>query len=151
MARQVKCRACGKKIDKDTAFQGSPRMYYCSEQEFRTEQAFMDMVQEFLGNTNNTVLFKEMTLWGAHDKVLSFMQENKAMIEQSMAKSFNSEYGKIRYFSAIIKNSIADYVPSQPEIEHQVSDEIYDCKYKPKERRKCLNSYYKELVGDDTI
>lgn len=149
--RQVKCRVCGKKIDKDTAFQGSPRMYYCSEQEFRTENAFWEMVREFLGSTNHTALFKEVALWGDHGKVLSYMQENRAKIEHDMAKSFNSEYGKIRYFSAIIKNNIADYVPSQPEIERQVSDEIYDCKYKPKERRKCLSSYYEELVGDDEI
>lgn len=126
-------------------------MYYCSEQEFRTEKAFWNMVQEFLGGTNNTILFQEMALWGKHDKVLSYMQENKAIIERSMAKSFNSESSKIRYFSAIIKNNIADYIPAQPEIEHKVSDEIYDCKYKPKKRRKCLSSYYDELVGDDEI
>ena len=151
MPRQVKCRACGKKIDITTAFRGSPKMYYCSEQEFRTEKAFMDMVYEFIGQTKNTALYKEIQSWGNHSKVLSYMQENRAKIEQSMAKSFVSEYAKIRYFSAIIKNSIADYIPSQPEIEHRVSDEIYDCKYKPKERRKCLKDFYNELVGEDEI
>ena len=146
--RQVKCRACGKKIDIDAAFQGSPRMYYCSEQEYKIELKFWNTVYEFIGNTKNTLLFKEAALWGSHSKVLSFMQDNKAQIEQSMARSFDSEYKKIRYFSAIIKNNIADYVPSQPEIEHQVSDEIYDCKYKPKKRRKCLRDYFDEMDDD---
>ena len=151
MPRQVKCRACGKKINITDAFQGSPRMYYCSEQEFNTEKTFFDMVYEFVGHTNNTALFKEMKLWGEHSKVLGFMQDNKVKIEKSMAKNFVSEYAKIRYFSAIIKNSIADYTPSNPEEVKQTTEEIYECKYKHKERRKCLSDYYKELESEDVI
>ena len=108
MARKVTCRACGKKIDITSAFKATSRTYYCSEQEYLIEKALLDIIYEIIGQTKNTILFAEMRLWGDHNKVYNYLKENKTKIQQDMSKEFVSEYAKIRYFSALIKNRIAD-------------------------------------------
>lgn len=107
-----------------------------------------NMIKEYVGTTNNTALFREMKLWGDYSKVVSFIRDNRERFEKGMARRFPTEYSKICYFSAIIKNGINDYIPPESEIQKQVNDEFYDCKHKHKERRKCLNDYYAELEDE---
>ena len=50
-----------------------------------------------------------------------------------MGKDFSSEYAKIRYFSAILKNSLTDYKPKvKVEIDWQKPVETYKSNYKQK-------------------
>lgn len=140
----VKCRACGNIIDKTTAFCASKGQYYCNQEEYDTKKQLYSILSEYI-NTTNTILHKEMMLWGTdYKKICNYLQDNRSLFEYAMKKDFNSEYAKIRYFSAIIKNGINDYQPPKPEIIKQCTDEFYEKKYKPKTRRKCLADYYEE-------
>lgn len=167
---EVKCKICGKKIDRDTAYKieqvkknkkgeiKTTRMYYCSETEYKdyiynksvSEQLrkeLGDLVTSFIGETQNTILYKEMTYWGNDTaKIVAYLQENRDYIGRAMAKNFVSEYAKIRYFSAIIKNNINDFKPKAPEIIKKSDDEFYEAKFVQRKRRKCLSDY---KDGDD--
>ena len=134
---QVKCQICGKSIDRNLAFKITAKngvnKYYCSEQEYnkdiknkadkRTERSnFLKIVYDLVKNVNK--------------------------IRISMNKDFTSEYAKIRYFSAIIKNGINDFKNQYKEekpIIKQANTEVYDTKYKSPPKRKCLNDYYEEI------
>lgn len=143
-SKEVKCRACGKTIGRESAYMATKRRYYCNQQEYNAYNKVFEIISEYI-NINNTALYKEVLLWGTdYAKICCFLQDNKDRLTYAMSKGFNSEYAKIRYFSAIIKNNINDYQPPKPDIIKQCTDEFYENKYKPKTRRKCLADYYKE-------
>lgn len=154
----VKCRICGEKIDRNIAYRvtkGKINMYYCSEKEYidditkKAQKAapknrLNKIIEEFIGKTENTALYKEISLWlnvADYDTISDYLTDNKDKILTLLNKDFVSEYAKIRYFSAIIKNSIGDYKPKKPEIVRPVETEIYEVKFKPKSKRKCLADY----------
>lgn len=165
MAREVKCKICGKKLTNETAYkieivkynkkgeEKITRMYYCSEAEYKDyiykksveeqqRKELGELITSFIGETTNTILYKEMQLWGNDTaKIISFLKANENNIGRAMAKDFTSEYAKIRYFSAIIKNGINDYKEPEPEVIKQTNDEFYESKYTPCKRRKCLADY----------
>lgn len=130
-------------------------MYYCSEKEYadyiaerekfaQQKARLNELIEDFIGKTTNTILYKEIGIWlsvADYDTICSYLTENKTNIMSALHKDFTSEYGKIRYFSAIIKNSIGDYKPKKPEIVRPVETEIYEVKFKPKSKRKCLADY----------
>jgi hypothetical protein len=65
-----------------------------------------------------------------------------------MSKSFSSEYGKIRYFTTIIKNNIVDYI--KVDDESYITDneyEVLDIKYKPKKKRRAMCDLERELLN----
>lgn len=91
---------------------------------------------------DSPALRKESQTWGTDYKRISyFLEDNMARIERDMRKQFRTEYAKVRYFSAIIKNGIANYIMPKPEIAKDIGNEFYEMKYKPKARRKCLADY----------
>lgn len=157
---EVVCRGCGKKVDRDRAYkitQSKTNLYYCSEDEYKKVLAEKEKAQDIRNElqaviddifgypVTNTALYKEQSEWSkikSLDNVVAYLYDNKQYISTTLKnKSFNSEYGKIRYFSAIIKNSIQSYVPPSPEIIKRADVEIYDAKYKPGRKRKCLADY----------
>lgn len=161
MKLNVKCRICGKSIDKNTAYKilkGKVNTYYCSEKEYtdylvkqsEQQQKKKDtyaLIEEFIGKTTNTILFKEVGIWltvADYDTICGFLKDNKERIQRTLNKDFVSEYAKIRYFSAIVKNGIGDYKPPVSEPVHKAETEIYESKYKSKTRRKCLNDYLED-------
>lgn len=135
----VKCRLCGKKIDKEDAFQaptGGGRFYFCNEEEAKikeeekrkkieeqvkikeeSKQRRIDPVYEEVASIfgyriQNSTLFKEMKLWRElcdDEKILAYLQENKDYITNAVSRLDSSEFAKIRYFSAILKNSLKDF------------------------------------------
>ncbi len=161
MKLNVKCRICGKLIDRNIAYKvykGKINTYYCSEKEYTdylAEQSIQQqkkkdtytLIEEFIGKTTNTILFKEVGIWltvADYDTICGYLKDNKAQIQYALNKNFISEYAKIRYFSAIVKNNIGDYIPPVPEPVRKVETELYESKYKPKARRKCLNDYLED-------
>lgn len=156
---KVKCKICGKSIDREIAYNvviKDKNNYYCSEQEYnnvqnnkRQEQELKDntykFIEEIIGRTTNTILYKEVGIWltvSNYKTILAYLKENKTNIENILSsKSFNTEYAKIRYFSAIVKNNIGDFKPKKAEIIKNVEVEIYETKFKQKTRRKCLSDY----------
>lgn len=157
---EVICRGCGKKVDRDSAYKvtkGKTNFYFCSENEYKqifaekekaqeTRNELQSLIDDIFGYpVTNTALYKEQSEWAKVkplETVIAYLNDNKQYISTTLEnKSFNNEYGKIRYFSAIVKNNIQSYVPSRPEIIKRADVEIYDTKYKPGRKRKCLADY----------
>lgn len=157
---EVICRGCGKKVDRSQAYkitQGKVNLYYCSEDEYKKILAEKEKAQEIKNNLQsiideifgypvvNTALYKEQSEWAKVkplETIVAYLSDNKHYISTTLEnKSFNSEYGKIRYFSAIVKNNVQSYTQPSPEIIKHADIEIYDAKYKPGRKRKCLTDY----------
>lgn len=60
----------------------------------------------------NTAFFKEWAYWNKianNEEILSYIKENKDYVKNAMKNASGTEYAKIRYMSAILKNNLADY------------------------------------------
>ena len=78
----------------------------------RIDPVYEEIADIFGYRIANSALFKEMKLWrGICDdtKILAYLQEHKDRIKAAMERASSSEYARIRYVSAILKNSLADY------------------------------------------
>lgn len=138
----VKCKCHGEKIDKAIAYKvskGSKNDYYCSKGDYDSIVAELDSKKEVFDACNrifgyvvvNTALFKEVHDLGkiySYRLLLSLLNDKSDYLEKTLsAKDFTSEYGKIRYVFAIIRNNIKDYqVIQKQEIVKQVDDTVYD-------------------------
>jgi hypothetical protein len=155
---EVKCKACGNKINRDIAYKiiiNTKNQYYCNEQEYLNIQKEKDarikvfsIIEKIIGNTTNTILFKEIGfLAKSYSYVLleKYLVENMQELQINMAKIFSNEYGKIKYFSTIIKNNIGDFKEINKSIENKSFNiEMVKTKYTPKKRKKSLNQYMEE-------
>ena len=112
----------------------------------RIDPVYEEIADIFGYRIANSALFKEMKLWrGICDdtKILAYLQENRDRIKSAMERASSSEYARIRYVSAILKNSLADYNVKNIEAEKTTpgitADEDYIMpinKKKKTERRK---------------
>lgn len=152
---QVTCQICKKKIEKNTAYKrvvGKVNKYFCSEQEWQLEEDKKKKVAEdkdkvyylicdmFGYQIQNTQFFAEWTLWNklqSNEIIYKYLRENEDYLQEICDRSFDSEYQKIRYFSAILKNSLRDFKPKVVVVEKPkvVIEEHYETKYKPKVRQ----------------
>lgn len=174
----VKCRACGKKIDRKEAFkvavEGKPNAYYCSEAEYNTmmenrknrDNTYYCIYDIFGYTVTNTVLNKEINALGkiyGFKLILAYLQENQEYLTRVVGREYNNEFAKIRYFAAILKNSLVDYKESDIDkpkrsratVKHHVVDKQVDehaeaakSRYKKKKKsRRCMDDILAE-VGD---
>lgn len=154
----VKCAHCkDKKIDKATAYKvvvGGKNKYYCSKAEYdaeRKEKEYKDKVYKLITGVCgqqiiSTALYKEWTIWNQvadNEKIASYIEDNFDYLHTVMHKYFASEYAMIRYFSAILRNHLADYkVKEKVEIERSiavaVSETFYDVTNNNKRKRRSL-------------
>lgn len=153
---QVTCQICKKKIERDTAYKrvvGKANKYYCSEQEWQAEEEkkkktaedkdrVYRLVCDILGEQEiiNTALFKEWQVWlkvADNEKIGQYLAENKEYLTSVMTRVQSSEFARIRYLSAIIKDKIKGFVPKVEVIEMPkvVVEEHYETKYKAKGRQ----------------
>lgn len=156
---KVKCRLCGNVIDKKDAFQsptGGGRFYFCNEEEAKlkeeekqrkieetkkskeeAKQKKIDYVYEEIADIfgyriQNSALFKEMKLWRGicnDEKILAYLQEHKNYITNAIGRLDSNEYARVRYLSAILKNSLGDYkvkTTLQTVIKPEVNFEMYE-------------------------
>lgn len=157
----VKCRACQQKIDRDTAFRlvvKGRNHYYCSKQEYDNIQyqkelksnTYLKIYDIFGRKVTNTILFKEINelveVYG-YEKIYGYLSENHKYLSNVMSKQFNNEYAQIRYFSAILKNSLADFKLVKQEEKREIKVDMVNSKYKPRQRKKTLVELEME-VGD---
>ena len=159
----VKCRYCGIKLDREEAFKvvvGGKNTYYCNKTEYekviykkKLKDTTYDCINEIFGyKVLNSALFKEINILlevYSYEHILGYLTENKEFLSKILNKEFNSEYAKIRYFSAIIKNSIADFKIKRIKSEYpkEVEVDIPTIKYKRKNKRRPLCEI-EEQVGD---
>lgn len=167
MATKVKCQACGASLDRDMAYKvmvGKLNKYYCSQQEYirkKTKDGLARAVKDdtydkiydfFGGKVTHTYLYTEMAeIASAHsyEKIRSYIQDNKEQIERDLNKNFQSEGAKIKYFCAILRNHLADYIPSEEEI--YITDneyELVEIKYKPKKKRRAMCDLETEVMNN---
>lgn len=155
--RNCKCRCCGKTLTPDNRYAvvvGKSNHYYCSEEEYnnmiakkerenRKKKETTGMLIDAFGQyTTNTIFFKEQSnVVKVHgiDKLHNFMAHNKDDIAINVArKNFCSEYARIKYFFAIINNSIADWrIVENSGVKREYPFEVIEnAKYKRKKKRK---------------
>ena len=78
---------------------------------------------------------------------MAYLRENKEYITKVLEKDLVSEYAKIRYFAAILKNNIADFKMKEPEKQKEVNVDMPIINYKRRNKRRSL-SEIEESVGD---
>ena len=158
---QVTCQICKKKIEKDIAYKrviGKVNKYYCSEQEWQEEENKKKKIQEdkdkvynlicdmFGYEIQNTQFFAEWTLWNklkSNEIIYKYLRENEDRLQQICDKSFNSEYQRIRYFSAVLKNSLRDFKPKvevveKPKPKVEIDETIYETPTHSLNKRRSL-------------
>lgn len=157
----VKCRLCSTKVDRKDAFKvvvGGKNTYYCNESEYQQvlhERELKDNTYECINEifgykVLNSALFKEINILlevYSYEHILAYLNENKNYIEKVLDKDFVSEYAKIRYFAAILKNNIADFKIKEPEKSKEMNVDIPIMNYKRRNKRRSL-SEIEESVGD---
>ena len=160
-----KCRYCGKveKSKKDMFFikgERNENLYFCNEDEFHLwldeqnkERKFMEDAQ-FLFDMNLTIV--NPTSWKAiakcvenlrrgfsRDEVLYFIESYMDKLCKILSrKSFDNEYGMVRYLSVVLENNIAEYLKSNPlpkETQSEATDfYMSPVKYKPSNQRRAM-------------
>lgn len=158
----VKCRICGTKIERNDAFKiisNGKNLYYCNKNEYnewKSAQEIKDntynLIYEIFGRKiTNTILFKEIGALSdiySYDKIFAFLSDKKKYLSSVMDRDFKSEYAQIRYFAAILKNSLSDFTYKKEENIKKVEVDIPNTRYKRNQRRKTL-AEYEEEVGDE--
>ena len=158
---QVTCQICRNKIEKDTAYKkvvGKVNKYYCSEEEWQAEEnkkkkAAEDkdrvyrLICDIMGEQDiiNTALWKEKTEWNkvfSDEFIAKYLQENKNYLTSAITRLDSSQFAKIRYLSAILKNSLSDFKPKVTEVEKPkvaIDETIYDAPTHTTNRRRSLD------------
>lgn len=165
--RLVKCRICGNKIDQKIAYKvtnNGKNSYYCNEKEYTSyienencKKKVIDLVRTMLTSVNcwsavNKEISQLVTQYPT-EKVYDCLNENEQYIDGVLRrKHFESDYGKMRYFFAIIKNKLLEYKwqPTQERVPIEVqSDFQINYKYKPKTNRKALIDIELDLEDEE--
>lgn len=146
----VKCRICKNKIERNEAYKvvvKDKNQYYCNAEEFsewnrenENRMKSIDLIFELIGETTNTSLMKELSQIAkvhSYTKIANYLETNMFDLDISMNKEFETEYGKIRYLMAIVKNSIADFKEKEDENEEIVPnvDFVEEVKYRPTKKK----------------
>ena len=125
---RAKCRICGEALDTKTAHlvvTNGKKAYYCSSEEYeknevKKKKAAEDkdkvyrLVCDIIARKEitNTALFSEWKVWNKvadNEKIGKYLEENKAYLCGAITKLDNKEFNRIRYLSAILKNSLGDF------------------------------------------
>lgn len=149
MAR-AKCKICGNALDTKDAYKVTDKngnnKYYCSQSEYEAEETrkkkaaedkdkVYNLICDMFGyEIVNTQFFAEWTLWNklkSNEIIYKYLRENEDYLQQICDRSFNTEYQKIRYFSAVLKNSLKDFKPrvevsEQPKVIVDTSFELFE-------------------------
>jgi hypothetical protein len=152
----VNCKGCKTKIDRDNAFKvtvNGKNTYYCNQSEYENiilekenRLKVIDLSFKILGNTTNTSLMKELgdiAKIHTYTKMLKFIESNLNELNNIMNRNFTSEYGKIKYFSTVIKNKIGDYKEIIEKIEVNNFEFVKVVNYSPT-KKKTFTEYINE-------
>ena len=172
---RAKCRICGETLDTNVAYKvvtNGKNAYYCSQEEFEADTkkkekaaADKDMVYKLIceiinrEKIINTALWKEWKIWNdvATDEIIGrYLTDNKAYLVGAVARLDNVEFNRIRYLSAILKNSLGDFKPKvvmveteRPNVETNKSTfELFEPTIKKKESQE---NFILEDVEDDLL
>ena len=158
---RAKCRICGEALDTNVAYKvvtNGKNAYYCSQVEFeadtkKKEKAIADkdmvykLICEIINREKiiNTALWKEWKIWNnvSTDEVIGqYLTDNKAYLIGAISRLDDVEFNRIRYLSAILKNSLGDFKPKaevKPVFVPKIQEEHYETKFKSKGRTALLD------------
>lgn len=155
----VKCQSCGNRIERDKAFKivvGKVNKYYCNENEYLEieekkklkKNTFDEIFKCFNRKITNSALFGEISelekIYG-YEKIYKYIADNSDYISSVItSKDFVSEYAQIRYFAAILKNNLADFIIKKEPIEKHIEVEVLETKFKPRRKRRSLEEIEEE-------
>lgn len=159
----VKCRICGNKIDRNDAYNvviNGKNNYYCSKFEYDPWKEKKDIKNKtyelindiFERKVTNTVLFKEIGDLAdiyTYEKIRNYLIANETYLSTVMRKSFFSEYAQIRYFDAILKNSLVDFCEEVKEYKKEIEIEVPKMKFTRNKKRKPLLEYESEEEDEE--
>lgn len=164
--KMVTCQICRKKIELDAAHKvvvvskktkKATNKYYCSEQEYIKEEERKKKFAEDKDNVyylicdmfgyeiQNTQLFDEWRCWNklkSNEIIYKYLRENEDYLRKICDRPYDNEYQKIRYFSAILKNSLRDFKPKVEVIEKPkvvVEETIYEAPTQSLNKRRSLD------------
>lgn len=160
----VKCKCCGNKIERESAYKvitDKGNKYYCSKAEYEAMQKekvdkdaiYAEIVDIFGYKIQNSALFKEWKCWNelaSNEKILSYIQENKDYIKGAVGRINGTEYARVRYVSAILKNSLVDYkveTREEPEKIEGKNDSFFEL-FEPIKENKKMRKSFAELEDD---
>jgi hypothetical protein len=89
----------------------------------------------------NTALWKEKAIWNkafSDELIWQYLESNKVYLTTIISKLEDKEFNRIRYLSAILKNSLGDFKPMMEVPKREVTiipDEHYETKFKSKKRK----------------
>ena len=108
-------------------------------------QALVDVIKQITGIENYGVINKELKkifVKFSISQVMTYLDNDKQDLKSIFdSKDFDNDFCKMRYFSAIVQNHLPNYKPPKPDVIVNVENEVYEHKYKPKAKRKCLNDF----------
>ena len=165
MGRKAKCRVCGESLDTTTAFKliehdtnnKAKTSYYCSREEYLEDSTKKEKELEcknkayslicgIIGREKiiNTVLWKEWKEWNkvfSNETIASYLEENKTYLASTISRLEDKEFNRIRYLSAILKNSLGDFKPKEKETEKpkvRVDETFYEAAPTTQNKRRSL-------------
>ena len=146
---RAKCRICGENLDTKTAYKiivNGKNAYFCSELEYKDDVAKKEkiatdkdrvyrLICDIIGKREilNSILWKEKMVWNkvASDEIIGqYLEENKEYLTNAISRLDNVEYNRIRYLSAILKNSLGDFKPKVKE-EAKPKTQVDETFYEP--------------------
>ena len=119
---KVKCRYCGKKIDKSVAFSPIARRYYCNSEEYnktmdrrqginKIKLLLNDLFEYEVINTFLDKRISELSKNYSYEDIYNTIQDLMLDLQFALiSNNFETENHKINYVFAIIKNNINDMV-----------------------------------------
>ena len=160
MAR-CKCKICGSTLDTATAYKVTDKngknKYFCSVSEFEAEEArkkkaaedkdrVYRLICDIMGEKEiiNTILFKEWQDWlkvSDNAKIAKYLEENYSYLSSAIARLSSSEFARIKYLSAIIRDKIKAFVPKAEVVEKPkvvVEETIYEAPTQSLNKRRSL-------------
>jgi len=158
----VKCKICSQKVDRDDAYKvevSGKNNYYCNENEYKNliqqkqdkDNVYTEINDIFGRKITNTAIFKEITEISkiyTYERILAYLKFNNTYLGSVMAKDFSSEYAQIRYFSAILKNSLSDFKIENNLYDKEIVIDIPKDNFKQKKQKKTLADFEME-EGED--
>lgn len=158
---KAKCKICGTELDIKTAYKVTDKngknKYFCSQSEFEAEEERKKKVAEdkdrvyrlicdIIGEREiiSTALFKEWQVWNKvadNTKISKYLEENRDYLASVIARLQNSEYARIRYLSAIIRDKIKAFKPRVEVAEKPrvvVEETIYETPTQSLNKRRSL-------------
>ena len=154
---RAKCKICGTALDTKVAYKvvvNGKNAYYCSEEEYKNDAAEKEkadadktkvytLICEIIGRKEilNTVLWKEKAIWNkvfSDELIWKYLESNKTYLTTVISRLEDKEFNRIRYLSAILKNSLGDFKPITQVQKREaviIPEEHYETKFKSKKRK----------------